>query len=369
MKISALAAALALVPLPGFAELAVCNETDTTASVAIGYKDTEGWTSEGWWNVEVGGCTTVIAGDLPLSHYYWRAESGGKNREHAQFMFCTSGDAFTIVGDENCDARGYDRKGFNEIALDGATAHTMTLTDAETGSNTGQKSSAAVSDPVPPVPEVDGGLYASAVFQKPDNGPGTYGEPFSIVGRFKGCWAEAEVLECEVRAEGWRYIVSDLGPTDIAIIDGLNQTPTGAQIQLSGDMIFYEGDRADITVRRYEVIGAAAAPASTVSALGMDGLMQHLQGYWQSDDGSGYGWAIEGNQLRLILDANIAEIYNFQLHPQCAASDGRGPVIIGYPEIEPSMGPACFLVTEAAQRHLAVEDVVEGQYISFSYVN
>lgn len=46
-----------------------------------------------------------------------------------------------------------------------------------------------------------------------------------------------------------------------------------------------------------------------------------------------------------------------------------GPVLIGYPELDPSMGPACFLIVETGQRSLAIENVLDGIFISFTYSN
>lgn len=313
-------AALCLTAQAAQAGLEVCNNTSGTAAVAIGYKGDQGWTSEGWWNVSAGDCKTLVSGDLPLSHYYWRAEAASPGWDHANYMFCTQVNEFTIVGDENCADRGYRREGFNEIELAGRTDYTVTLAaGSKKGSNAEEKAPAA-----PVIAPVDEGIYAEDYLNGPDNGPGTYGEPYTISAAFQGCWASAEVQECEFHADGWRYVLSELGPTDPGIIDALNVFDIGTNLTLSGDMITYSGDRADITVRNVQPASAPAQAASGTS-LDMAGLMSHLQGYWESDDGSGYGWAVDGNELREIYDANIMEHYFFELHPECAASDGRVP--------------------------------------------
>lgn len=357
-------AALFLSAQAALAGLEVCNDTTSTAAVAIGYKGDQGWTSEGWWNVDAGACKTLVSGDLSLSHYYWRAEAASPGWGHENYMFCTQADEFTIVGDEDCANRGYDREAFNEIEIDARTDYTVTLAAGSTkGSNSAEKAPIGSH-----VAAVDEGIYAEAYLNGPDNGPGTYGEPYTIEATFRGCWASAEIQECEFHADGWRYVLSELGPTDPAIIDALNVFDIGMRLSLSGDMITYSGDRADITVRDVQP-ASAPVPASTGTSLDMAGLMDHLQGFWNSDDGSGYGWAVDGNQLREIFDANIMELYFFELHPECAASGGRGPVLIGYPEYDPSMGPACFLIVETGQRSLAVENVLDGGITSFSYSN
>ena len=33
------------------ADFRLCNNTSSRVGIALGYKDAEGWTTEGWWNV------------------------------------------------------------------------------------------------------------------------------------------------------------------------------------------------------------------------------------------------------------------------------------------------------------------------------
>jgi len=347
-----------LTPGSALAALEVCNESGASVSVAVGYKADEGWTSEGWWNVDEGACKVVISGDLPRTHYYWRAESRSVGFDHESYMFCTEETEFTIIGDKDCDGRGYQRVGFNEIELDGATDFTLTL-NAPAASKSASAAKAPMSDPEENTVYPDEGPQV-------DNGPGTFGEPLTISGRFEGCWAVNEDLECELHADGWVYIASEDGPTAPSVISALNSYDIGTFLQLSGDLMYSSGERVDIMVRDIALSEPPAAPP--LAAGQMDGLMEFLQGTWEEDSGSGTAWMIEGNRLRWIHDANIAEEYAFELHPECAASYGAGPVIIGWPEYDPSMGPSCWLVRETGPRHLLVENMVEGGTQSFSYV-
>ena len=52
--------------LAGTAEagLEICNNTSLEQTVAIGYKGDTDWTSEGWWNIAPGACSTLVDGDL-----------------------------------------------------------------------------------------------------------------------------------------------------------------------------------------------------------------------------------------------------------------------------------------------------------------
>jgi uncharacterized membrane protein len=344
-----------LVPLlcfggPAFAGLTICNESDIRATVAIGYKGDKGWTSEGWWGVEPGDCREVVKGDLPKRYYYWRATTKKGPFPEGKYRFCTQSDAFTIVGDENCGDRGYASELFNEEDIGDALSHTVIL---RPGDAPGDRDAARK------FPDPGWG---------PDNGPGTYGEPLTIVARFGGCWATDEVRECVFAADGWLYVASEEGPTDLAVIDAMEVFSEGMRLQVSGDLISYSGDRAEIMIRDIDAAPEPVAPPPPPRP-SMAGLMDHIQGYWDSDAGDGYTWIVQGNFLREIYDANILRESYLEIAQSCAASNGQGPVIIAWPEPDEGDGPSCYLVTETAQRHLAIFDVIEGRHYSFSYSN
>ena len=115
---------------PARADLIFCNDSAARATVAIGYKGAEGWTSEGWWEVLPAECSTVIGGELPLTHYYWRATTGDEDFPAQDFYFCAADEVITIVGDTNCEARGYERVAFSEIVVGGARDVTVRMTGA-----------------------------------------------------------------------------------------------------------------------------------------------------------------------------------------------------------------------------------------------
>ena len=52
------------------ADLKLCNKTDNRVGVALGYKDQQGWASEGWWNIAPMGCETLLKGPLIARYYY-----------------------------------------------------------------------------------------------------------------------------------------------------------------------------------------------------------------------------------------------------------------------------------------------------------
>lgn len=116
--------------LPAYADLRLCNNTGSRVGVALGYKDSEGWTTEGWWNISARSCETLLRGALVARYYYIYAvdyDRGGEWSGHA-FM-CSREKEFTIRGTENCLARGYDRTGFFEIDTGQQRSWTVQLTE------------------------------------------------------------------------------------------------------------------------------------------------------------------------------------------------------------------------------------------------
>src|SRR5271156_4563330 len=52
------------------ADFRLCNNTSSRVGIALGYKDAEGWTTEGWWNVSSRACETLLRGTLVARFYY-----------------------------------------------------------------------------------------------------------------------------------------------------------------------------------------------------------------------------------------------------------------------------------------------------------
>jgi uncharacterized membrane protein len=123
-------ALLAASAVPALADFRLCNNTGSRVGVAIGYKDTEGWITEGWWNITARTCETLLRGSLVARYYYIYAvdyDRGGEWSGHA-FM-CSRDKEFTIRGTKNCLARGYDRTGFFEVDTREQRSWTVQLTD------------------------------------------------------------------------------------------------------------------------------------------------------------------------------------------------------------------------------------------------
>jgi len=110
--------------------LRLCNKTGSRVGVAIGYKLSDVWTTEGWWNVASGSCETLVGGQLVSRFYYVYAvdyDEGGVWGGKA--VMCTRDKMFTIKGIEDCVARGFERTGFFEVDTGEQRSWTVQLTE------------------------------------------------------------------------------------------------------------------------------------------------------------------------------------------------------------------------------------------------
>jgi uncharacterized membrane protein len=113
------------------ADFRLCNNTSSRVGIALGYKDAEGWTTEGWWNVSSRTCETLLRGTLIARFYYIYALDYDRGGEWSgQAFMCSRDKEFTIKGTENCLARGFDRTGFFEVDTGEQRAWTVQLTES-----------------------------------------------------------------------------------------------------------------------------------------------------------------------------------------------------------------------------------------------
>jgi uncharacterized membrane protein len=113
------------------ADFRLCNNTSSRVGIALGYKDAEGWTTEGWWNVSSRSCETLLRGTLVARFYYIYAIDYDRGGEWSgQAFMCSRDKEFTIRGADNCLARGFDRTGFFEVDTGEQRAWTVQLTDS-----------------------------------------------------------------------------------------------------------------------------------------------------------------------------------------------------------------------------------------------
>ncbi|MDX2027495.1 MAG: DUF1036 domain-containing protein [Alphaproteobacteria bacterium] len=120
-----------------YAAMVFCNHTRGVVEAALGYRDGDGqktsWQSEGWWRIEPGQCARVFGKPLTQRFYYYYATAlapAGPNKSPftwgGKYQFCTDTKAFRAEGDAECDTRGLQTKGFQEVDI-GANTKDYTL--------------------------------------------------------------------------------------------------------------------------------------------------------------------------------------------------------------------------------------------------
>jgi uncharacterized membrane protein len=121
---------LAFVSNSARADFHICNNTGSRIGVSIGYKDADGWSTEGWWNLSARSCETLLKGTLVARYYYIYAIDYDRGGEWSgQAYMCTRDKEFTIRGTQDCLARGFDRTGFFEVDTGEQRSWTVQLTE------------------------------------------------------------------------------------------------------------------------------------------------------------------------------------------------------------------------------------------------
>lgn len=133
-----LAALICMVICLGFgrsatAAMLFCNRTQAALDAALGYREAGQWLSEGWWRIEPGQCARVLNKPLTQRFYFYYATALTRpSKDKAPFAwagkykFCMDTKAFRLEGDENCEARGAQTRGFKQVDV-GANTHDYTL--------------------------------------------------------------------------------------------------------------------------------------------------------------------------------------------------------------------------------------------------
>ena len=115
------------------ADLKLCNNTDSRVGVALGYKNKDGWATEGWWTVEPQKCLPLLKGNLIARYYYIFAVDYDKGGSWGgKSMMCTQDKEFTIRGIEECETRSFTKTGFFEVDTGEQADWTVSLSGEKT---------------------------------------------------------------------------------------------------------------------------------------------------------------------------------------------------------------------------------------------
>ncbi|HEU5017650.1 MAG TPA: DUF1036 domain-containing protein [Pseudolabrys sp.] len=124
------------------ADFRVCNRSSQRIDVALAYPQPPfGWTSEGWWPLAVGQCTTLLRGPLSSRYYYLYATGahGGvwkAPQDQQGGFFCTRTGRFLFRSRSlekprllDCTGGGAQPRQFFKVDTGGAANHVQKLSD------------------------------------------------------------------------------------------------------------------------------------------------------------------------------------------------------------------------------------------------
>lgn len=329
-------ALLGLVPSVAQAGLKICNDTEASQTVAIGYKSGDDWVSEGWWNIDAGDCKTTVAGDLKQRYYYYLSKSRGWTFDDGNIVFCSTSDVFTIVGDEDCAARGYDKSYFRKIDT-GKTAkdYTQNLAAYTT------RSAAAPA----PAPKQTPSTTASQ--------PGTYGEPYSSgTAIFQSCEDETEARFCTFHDNGYKFHVYDDGRTPNGVIARLRGYLPGTPIEVQGDLESVYDRSADLVMR-------AVLPRAWNR---WDSTLGRMQGQWYAEGDPASMFTVLGSERINTYDGNFVGIEYLSLQESCDHYEGGEILVI---RDEASGDVLCYTIEDMGDWAMTLMYLPRGNFHAF----
>ncbi|MEM6579347.1 MAG: DUF1036 domain-containing protein [Pseudomonadota bacterium] len=319
-RLTLISAALTCLAAPALAGLEVCNSTDEEQSVAIGHLVDGTWTSEGWWNIAAQDCADVLSEPLQNRYYYYRAEIPGGVFEGEGYTFCIIDDVFTIPGQDDCEARGYQSAAFSVIDTgETATEFQLTLVAPE---DLDEEPAIAEQSPEPAPSKAP---VTNEVAPRAENGNtrldsgfllGSLGEPVTQIALFQGCQHQFGESVCAFFADGVKWVAPYGGPTPSTFLDQLNGLAQATVVELEGDILNY----GDITI---EV--ALSAVTLRPGALPYGREVALLQGAWVSEDDPAYEIEFAGGELYERYDGTQTDLFYWRFDETCegarAASD------------------------------------------------
>ena len=279
LRQAAVAALVSLTPVTASAGLEICNETSVKHTVAVGYKDGEDWVSEGWWNISPGSCATPLQDDLKSRFYYYRTVASGRDFQDDNIAFCTVDKVFTIVGDDDCTARGYEQSLFAKIDT-GSTAKHFIFTITDTGT-----APAPTPQPAPiPAPTPQPTQTPAPTTDTSSTEPGTYGRVFVASANLQECLNSDDEAYCSFFSDAGKFFVADDGRTPSNIFASLRSLELGSPITIEGDIVAVYDHSSEIVLRSVTTRAWSAA----------DIMIDKMQGQWYAVDDADAQFTISG---------------------------------------------------------------------------
>lgn len=320
--------ALAMFPGAGLAGLEICNDTEARQTVAIGYKGDADWVSEGWWNIQPGNCVTPVKGDLKRRYYYLLTKSSGWIFDDENIVFCTASDAFTIVGDTDCKARGYRKGQFAKIDT-GKTAKDFSL------------SLSAFTRLVPP-PEMS---------KEPDTG--AYGEPYADAATFQGCNYDIDPGYCSFYVGATEFFAYDDGRSNPYAFKLMMDFNPGTPIAVEGELVGVFDATAEVVLSEVD----------TRAWTGADELLDRMQGYWYETSDSSDQFNILGSERIGYYDGNYSGTEALSVQEWCGDFEGDGPYLLAR---EPETGEQyCYQISYVGDLEMSLMYLPGGRFLDY----
>jgi uncharacterized membrane protein len=117
-------------PPPAWADFRLCNNTHVLINLAVGALTGEDFSTEGWWAVTPGSCSTPIHGRLTGRFVYlYATDIQGADVLKGTVSMCIDRSKFNVVGIDNCWRRGLQAVAFAEIDTQNSPDWTTFLTE------------------------------------------------------------------------------------------------------------------------------------------------------------------------------------------------------------------------------------------------
>ncbi|MEP2715260.1 DUF1036 domain-containing protein [Pseudophaeobacter sp.] len=331
------AVALWLVWLAGpvWAGLEICNDTDASHNIAVAYKQDGRWVSEGWWNLSPAACITPLPDDLKYRFYYYRATSPGWSFRDDQLAFCTKPGIFSIVGDYDCQRRGYGTDYFAKIDTGKEGLHF-------------RQELSAHSSPALPSSEEAGGATSRL-----------WGRPFVGAAVFHNCSPQFRDFDsfCTFVGPGRVFTVLEDGRTAKQVFAQLREMQAGTPILM-------EGDLAGLYENTLELVLRDVKPRSPNVE---DEFLEALQGSWYSATDPRDVFTIAGSGRRNRYAGALTSMEYLSVMQYCGEYDGDGPYLYAW-DSQGGTG-LCYILRKVSETELVLSYLPRGTELRYLKVD
>lgn len=145
--------------------------------------------------------------------------------------------------------------------------------------------------------------------------PGSSGPSFELSGVWEGCSVTVSEFECRFHAMFTRFTIYDDEAHPPGYIDALTQIPGGTEVSVIGDVL--QDDGFEVVAVLSEVRAHAQSPFM--------GLYHAVQGIWVSEEDPGYHLWINGSEITAMQSGRTEGVSYFALGLGCGEEASEIP--------------------------------------------